>query len=86
MNISLNPHIVKTRKNHICFGCGRTFIAGVNMERSGIVDGGTVWTCYLCESCIQAMKDLDWDDEFGFTDLREASLEIERKNIRNEIS
>ena len=74
--------VLKTRKPHICFGCGRRFQAGAHMERSCVVDG-TLWTCYLCESCQQASSELNWSDEYGYGDLRERALEIEREVRRN---
>lgn len=72
---------VKTRKPHVCFGCGRTFDAGTIMQRECVVDG-TAWTCYLCETCEEIesnFKKIDKDvDFFGFGDLREYVLEFER--------
>lgn len=76
MSESLNPHMVKTRKSHVCFGCGREFPAGTKMERSGVADGG-VWTCYLCETCLSITQKMKYGDEFGHGDLREEALEIE---------
>lgn len=68
--------IVKTRVDHVCFGCGRKFCRGTMMERSCVFDGKP-WTCYLCESCQEASSELNWDDEYGFGELRERALEIE---------
>ena len=68
--------VVKTRVPHVCFGCGRKFEQGAMMERSCVFDG-TLWTCYLCESCQKASSELGWQDEYGFGDLRERALEIE---------
>ena len=68
--------VVKTRVDHVCFGCGRKFCRGTMMERSCVFDG-TPWTCYLCESCQKASAELGWQDEYGFGDLRERALEIE---------
>lgn len=67
---------VKTRKPHVCFGCGRKISAGSQMERSCVVDD-TLWTCYLCETCQEVSGELNWYDEYGFGDLRERALEIE---------
>ena len=71
--------VVKTRATHVCFGCGRKFKQGAMMERSCVFDG-TPWTCYLCESCQKVSSELGWQDEYGFGDLRERSLEIERES------
>lgn len=72
--------VVKTRAAHVCFGCGREFEQGAMMERSCVFDG-TPWTCYLCESCQKASSELWWQDEYGFGDLRERALEIEREAL-----
>ena len=69
--------IVKTRKSHVCFGCGRSFPKGTKMETSNIVDGG-IWVCRLCKSCQIASSELSCDDEYGFSELRERALEIEK--------
>ena len=37
--------VVKTRVDHVCFGCGRKFCRWTMMERSCVFDG-TPWTCY----------------------------------------
>lgn len=67
---------VKTRKDHVCFGCGRNFPKGSLMERSCVVDNG-LWTCYLCPTCKKISASLKYGDEYGFGDLREYALEKE---------
>lgn len=52
----LTQKLVKTRKPHICFGCGRTFPIGTRMEFSTIADSGTVDNSYLCETCLEVAK------------------------------
>lgn len=76
MSDVIGRRIIKTRKPHICFGCGREFPSGSTMERSCVVDG-TLWTCYLCATCQVVSSELSWGDEYGFGDLRERALEIE---------
>lgn len=71
--------IVKTRKPHVCFGCGREFPKGTEMERSCIVDG-ELWTSYLCSTCQKITQNMRWGDEFGFGELRETALEAEHEN------
>ena len=53
------------------------------MERSAVVDCG-MWTCYLCETCIDASQTLDYGDEYGFSELRERALEIEAERARKD--
>lgn len=76
MSEVLNPHMVKTRKPHVCFGCGREFSKSTMMERSAVIDDGA-WTCYLCETCLSITQKMRYGDEFGHGDLREEALEIE---------
>lgn len=76
MSEVIGRRIVKTRKPHVCFGCGREFLSGSTMERSCVVDG-ILWTCYLCTTCQEASSELGWGDDYGFGDLRERALEIE---------
>ena len=67
---------VKTRKDHVCFGCGRNFPKGTLMERSCVIDNG-LWTSYLCPTCKKISASLEYGDEYGFGDLREYTLEKE---------
>lgn len=76
----LGRKIVLTRKPHICFGCGREFPKGTNMERSCVVDGREAWTCYLCQTCIDISSEMRYDYEFGYGDLREEALKRENNN------
>lgn len=82
MSDTIGRKMVATRKEHVCFGCGRKFPKGVHMERSCVVGGGA-WTCYMCESCLEVEKTiLDSPYEFGFSDLREDALELERAKAK----
>ena len=51
MSKILRYKFVKTRKPHVCFGCGRCFEPPCRMISAADVDGGTVESYYLCESC-----------------------------------
>lgn len=42
-----------------------------------VLDGGSVWSCYLCPTCEEVTSNLEWDDEFGFGNLRDDALELE---------
>lgn len=74
--------VVLTRKSHVCFGCGREFSKGTNMERSCVVDGGGAWTCYLCQTCIDISSEIRDGDEYCYGDLREEALEREKNNTQ----
>lgn len=81
---ALTQKLVKTRKPHTCFGCGRAFPAGTAMEFSTIADGGTVNNSYLCETCVEVVAEISNESgyfKYYFGDLQEnaLSLEAERK-------
>ena len=46
----------KTRKPHQCFGCGKTYPAGIEMVNAAYADGGSVYSCYWCETCEEYMR------------------------------
>lgn len=79
MSEVLNPHKVVTRKEHQCFGCCRFFPPKSIMQRSGVSDGGTVWTCYLCETCSDISRSMRYGDEFGMGDLNQEALRVEQQ-------
>lgn len=71
--------IVKIRKPHFCFGCGRRFFTGTQMEKSFVTDYKP-WTCYLCMTCLKITKTMRYDDEFGYSELRAEALKLEEQN------
>lgn len=76
----LSSKIVKTRKPHYCFGCGRKFPAGIEMKREGVIDG-TPFTMYLCKTCqevCQQMNHFDREEGFCYGNLLEDAEEYER--------
>ncbi len=75
MSKVIGQKIVKTRKDHVCFGCGK----GSLMERSCVIDNG-LWSCYLCPTCQEITSLMKYEDEYGFGDLREYALEKEGVN------
>lgn len=42
-------------------------------------DGGIAQSYYLCETCNTIVSHMRWDDEYGFGELREEALKIERE-------
>ena len=74
---TLSSKMVMTRTPHVCFGCGRKFPPKTPMQREGVQDGGSVFTCYLCGTCQDVMSDFESGDEFCFGDLRDDALERE---------
>lgn len=79
MSKILRYKLVKTRKPHVCFGCGRCFEPPCRMISAAAAVGGIVESYYLCESCDEVTRDLEPWEEFGFGDLREAALEYEKE-------
>ena len=77
MSEAIGRKMVTTRKPHTCFGCGRSFPKGTRMEKCLVVDGGYAWSCYLCKTCVNVSQELDYGDEYGFSELRERALELE---------
>ena len=79
MSAILRYDPVIIRKPHICFGCGREFEPPVKMISAASADGGTVQSYYLCETCDTIVSRMRWDDEYGFGELREEALGIEKE-------
>ena len=81
---ALTQKFVKTRKPHICFGCGRRYPAGTMMEFVAIADGGTVNNSYLCETCVGVVNQISSESgyfEYVYGDLREDALLFESEKV-----
>lgn len=70
--------LVKIKKPHVCFGCGREFKPGNQMEKS-LITGDSPWSCYLCATCCEVLKTFPYIEEFGFEGLKQAALDLEQK-------
>lgn len=70
--------LVKIKKPHVCFDCGREFKPGSKMEKS-LVTGDSPWSCYLCTTCREVLKTFPCIEEFGFGGLKQAALDLEQK-------
>lgn len=75
----LGTKTVQVRKDRVCFGCGRKFPIGTKMTVSAVVDGSRLWSCYLCKTCDEITNEMEWDDEYGFMDLRDEAIEREAR-------
>lgn len=78
----LSTKKVKTRKPHVCFGCGRKFQEGTDMHKYFIVDDDGAWGSYLCRTCEEIYQNNGFT--FGFGDLRSEALQIERERVVHE--
>ena len=62
---------VIARKAWQCFGCERRFDKGT-MKRCEIMRGdGRIYTLSLCEQCVQATHNLQYEDTYGPGELRD---------------
>lgn len=79
----LRYHFVKTRKPHVCFGCGRSFETGSQMVSACTADTGYIDSFYFCETCDKIICNMDDNDDFAFGDLYQDAIELESKNCNN---
>lgn len=82
MSELIREKLVKTRKDHICFGCGRLFPAGTNMSFNVTAEDGVANNFYLCDTCQDVVADWAREEgghtEFGYGDTRDTAIEYER--------
>jgi len=56
--------IVKTRKPHQCYGCGKIFPPGIEMTYNTTVGEDGFFKGYWCDDCNEKFKKFDeWDWE-----------------------
>jgi len=86
----LKHNIVKTRKDHRCWGCARKFEKGTKMDSITSVDGGEISTDYWCSTCVKYWNEKMQDGEvISLGDLRyedpeiweEIKIEVEEKSL-----
>lgn len=46
----------KTRKPHRCVGCGKEYPAKTRMVSAAYKDGGSVFDCYWCPTCVEYVE------------------------------
>lgn len=65
--------IVKTRKEHTCWGCGEKFGKGVGLRHVKNVDAGTITASYWCRVCDATAEQHhdDYDDGYDFAIVKE---------------
>ena len=62
---------VKTRKDHYCWGCARTFPKGSLLDKLTHAIGREISSAYWCETCRDYWeKFMSGDDEIGLGALR----------------
>lgn len=78
MRKTISTKIVKTKKDHFCFGCGRKFESGTEMRRSVVVDYN-IWNFYLCKTCQTVLERDKEIVSFAFGGLRSEALQLEKE-------
>ena len=66
-----------TRKDHVCFGCGRSFPPKTKMLYETVVDD-IIFNTYLCKTCQSVSYEFD-GEEFCFGGLYEYAVELEKE-------
>lgn len=63
MSTIIAERTVKARKDHKCFGCLKVIPKGMVHQADATVDCGVIFTCRMCDECLERMDlmDDDWD-------------------------
>lgn len=68
----ISSEIVKTRKDHRCWGCTKKIKKGSNVSRTVSADGGYIMQAYWCSKCVSILsKHYDYNDEIMEGELLE---------------
>lgn len=74
----LTNKVVKTRKCHLCHGCGKSYDKGTKMRYTTSVDAGDISSAYWCKTCdivIDTVYDyFDLQDGIGFCEVRDENI------------
>lgn len=69
--VVLQNKVVKTKKEHRCYGCNRTFDAGAMLKYIAEADSGKVYSTYWCQTCdVYWATYMDNGDEILCGDLK----------------
>lgn len=49
-------HVKKTRKDHVCNACLRTFVKGCSMHVQTCTDGNDMYQWRMCETCEELIR------------------------------
>lgn len=55
--VTLSNKVVKTRKDHVCIGCGNKYPVGTMMNKNVSVDDGNLSSTHMCLICEEFMSD-----------------------------
>ena len=71
MSGAIKTKKVKTRKEHKCWGCGRKFEKGTEMQTVVWVEDGRISTHYWCDTCVKYWGEyMDFDDRIDIGELK----------------
>lgn len=64
--ILTDTHLIKTRKDHVCQGCGKKLSKGSECYSTSLADRGQAYTFYECQECREYFTENcigceDWD-------------------------
>jgi predicted SprT family Zn-dependent metalloprotease len=79
--ICLSNKIVRTRKDHKCWGCTKLFPKGSLLKKITSVDGGEILTVYYCGECqyeLTMIDSRDYQDGILYGELTINKQERER--------
>lgn len=74
----LQDKIVKTKKEHRCFGCNKKFPPKRKLRYQAGTWEGEFYSAYMCEPCYKELMINDYSDGFCGGDLREGRIETVR--------
>ena len=79
--IILSNH-VKTRAKHCCYGCGREFPKGAEMDRQSCrSDNNELFILYLCPTCEAVIdQNLEDNEPYEYGQFYEESLAYEARS------
>jgi hypothetical protein len=66
---------VKTRKSHVCHGCGHSYPAKTEMRYVTSKDGGVINSAYWCKTCNEVIEKIydyvDLENGIGFGEIKD---------------
>ncbi len=73
----LKNKIVKTNKEHVCFGCERVFPKGSQLRNTTHTeDMKSVYWCKTCDAVFDELHDWQTEDGFLFGELKDNYIDI----------
>ena len=86
----LSQKIVKTRKEHQCWGCIEKIPVGTECDRTVTVDMGKAFSSYLCQNCMDYcnehldMRDYEDGLDMGFVNIERQQYPEREQEVTDE--